>query len=657
MKFEDKIALAGGVGYRPDIDGLRAIAVAAVVFYHAAMPGVPGGFVGVDIFFVISGFLIGGQIYREGIAGQFSYASFYARRARRILPAFFTLLVVCFVVGLFVLTPLELKEFGKEAVAAVFAVSNILFYLGGGYFAPDADRNPLLMTWSLGVEEQFYILFPIILLILLKQRIVSPIGAIILLSMASFAGSLVLMAVHPTAAFFLLPTRAWELGIGAALAIAGIARGSIVDVKGPIGNAVAVVSFGMLALAIAAYSPSIAFPGWYVLLPTLATTAMIATPHSWINRNILGHPVATFVGRISYSWYLWHWPVFYLNRIVEGPQGGFHGGLLIAVTFVLAVLSWRFVETPMRRRVLPRRTVLWRYALASLVVAAPGWLLYDNGGWIGRLSEPARAMAWDARKAQEGVCLARYGTTDIRNPDTCLPPEGDKPIIAVLGDSHADAIAAGIRSNAEDAGLEVAVLTKSSCAPLLGVALRMEARPEHHRECIAYQDHVFKTIAARGDIKHVVLAGYWKQLQNVPLFGRSDHQQSSLEPALSHTIVFLQDAGKKVILLQDVPSFETDPYSLTIGTHMSVRVALANLLAGRNLTSVQARPEPDVSRSLIARAARHSPLVTLWDPHTTLCLANSCAFASDNALFYSDRQHLTVSGARAATRGLHLMLR
>ncbi|AUW59844.1 hypothetical protein C1T17_18940 [Sphingobium sp. SCG-1] len=645
-------AAAGhGMTYRPDIDGLRAIAVAAVVFYHAALPGMPGGFVGVDIFFVISGFLIGGQIYREGMAGAFSYASFYARRARRILPAFLTLIAIFYVVGLLALTPLELKELGKESLASIFAASNVLFYLGGGYFAPDADRNPLLMTWSLGVEEQFYILFPIILLLLLKQRWLSPLRAIVILSVLSFAGSLVLMEVKPTAAFYLLPTRAWELGIGAVLAIAGIARGQAVDVAGRVGAGLAVACLAVLVLAIAAYQPSIAFPGWYVLLPTLATTALIATPSTVINRRILGHPAMQFVGKISYSWYLWHWPVFYLNRIVGGPEGGLHGLILLAVTFVMAVLSWRFVETPLRRRVLPQSTVLWRYACVVIAVAVPGWLLYSSGGWIGRLPEPAGAMALDARTAQEGVCLARYGSAELRNIETCMSSADGRTMVAVLGDSHADAIAAGIREQAAGFGQKTAVLTKSSCAPLLGYAFSIDGRPEHHRECIAYQARAFDTVARRADIRTVVLAGYWQQLQNVPLTGLRG-ETTTLEKALHQTVAHLQAKGKKVVLLQDVPSFGSDPYALTIGSHLPVRVVLTKLMAGEVSQYGNAAPDPDSSRAVIAGLATTG--VTLWDPHRALCTGATCRFATDRELFYSDGQHLTVSGARAATRGLNL---
>lgn len=651
MKAETGSTVESGIHYRPDIDGLRAIAVAAVVFFHAALPGVPGGFIGVDVFFVISGFLIGGQIYREGIAGKFSYASFYARRARRILPAFLTLLLICYVVGFLALTPLELKELGKEAVASVFAVSNVLFYLGGGYFAPDADRNPLLMTWSLGVEEQFYILFPIVLLLLLKQRLISPLRAIVILSVISFVGSLVLMAHNPTAAFYLLPTRAWELGLGAALAINGIVRGKPMALTGVTGTAIAILSLVVLCAAIVLYQPAFAFPGWYVLLPTLATAALIATPGTAINRHLLGHPIMQFVGKISYSWYLWHWPVFYLDRILEGPEGGLHGAILLAITLILATLSWRFIETPMRRRVLPQSTVLWRYALASIAIAAPGVFMYHSGGWIARLPEPARAMAQDARTAQEGVCLARYGSTDLRDTGHCLPAVSAKPMVAVLGDSHADAMAAGVRGVAGKAGWETAVVTKSSCAPLLDYAFSMEGRPAHHLECIAYQRQAFETVANRSDIKVVVLAGYWRQLLEVPLTDRNGGTQS-LETALGQTITYLQGKGKRVVLVQDVPSFKVDPYARTIGALMPVRMMLSQWFSAAPAEKGSAIPDADPTRAILTRVAKARPGVIVWDTHRSLCRGQPCAFADGESLYYSDGQHLTASGARRATVGL-----
>ncbi|MES1985291.1 MAG: acyltransferase family protein [Pseudomonadota bacterium] len=641
----------GAIAYRPDIDGLRAIAVAAVVLYHAALPGVPGGFVGVDIFFVISGFLIGGQIYREGIAGGFSYREFYARRARRILPAFLVLLAVCYLVGTFALTPLELKELGKEAFAGVFAVSNILFYLGGGYFAPDADRNPLLMTWSLGVEEQFYIIFPIILLLLLKQRMLSPLWGVIVLSLISFLGSLILMHVDPTAAFYLLPTRAWELGLGATLAILGVKQGRSVTISGRTGSVIALISLATLGLAITAYIPSIAFPGWYVLLPTIATVALLATSASAANRRLLGNPVMQFIGKVSYSWYLWHWPVFYLNRIVEGPEGGWHGVALVGLTLALAIVSWRIVETPLRRRVLPQGTVLLRYAAACLLVAAPGFLLYKSGGWIDRLPQTAQAMAHDARAAQEGVCLARYGATGFRNADACLPPSQNKPTLAILGDSHADALAVGIKERAAHADLATAILTKSSCAPLIGFAFQMDARPEHHDECIAYQDRAFAEVARRADIETVVLVGYWHQLIQVPLTDRNG-TAGAFEKALRETVAYLRAKGKTVILVQDVPSFPSDPYADTIGAQMPLRVRLAHLLSGRVEATGRSLAEVDPSRPILAKIARNQS-VGLWDPWQNLCRDGRCTFAENGKLYYSDMQHLTVSGALAATRGLN----
>lgn len=652
MKSLNAGAPPAHIAYRPDIDGLRAIAVTAVVLYHAALPGLPGGFVGVDIFFVISGFLIGGQIFREGRENRFSYAEFYARRARRILPAFLTLLVISYVVGVLALTPMELKEFGKEAFAAIFAASNILFYSGGGYFAPDADRNPLLMTWSLGVEEQFYIIFPIILLLLLRQRLVSPLWGIALLSILSFAGSLVLMEVQPTAAFYLLPTRAWELGIGAALAVAGIARVAPLRLNGRSGNAVALSALLVLAIAIAAYTPGIAFPGWYVLLPTVATAALIVTPDTIVNRVLLGNLSMQFVGKISYSWYLWHWPVFYLNRILEAPQGGWHGVVLVLVTLVLATASWRFVETPLRHRVLPQKTVLWRYAAACLLVALPGAAFFKSGGWIDRLPDPAKSMALDARTSQEGMCLARYGATDFRNVEACLPSSGPETVLAVLGDSHADAISHGFRKRAEAAGQTTAVLTKSSCAPILGYAFRMEGRPEHHGQCIAYQTRAFAAVAQRPDIHVVVLAGYWRQLLASPLIGKGG-SRTGLEAALGASVDYLRARGKTVVLVQDVPSFETDPYALVIGAQMPVRVALASVLSGKKAGGAMAPPEPDASRVIIERLGRNRPGVVVWDPHRMLCQGRECAVAG-SGLYYSDAQHLTTAGAIAATKTLHV---
>ncbi len=322
-----RVALANLIAtsrsYRPDIDGLRALAILSVVLYHAGIRWLPGGFTGVDIFFVISGYLIGGHIFSEVRAGNFSYLRFYQRRARRILPAFYVVLLFTIAAALLLLSPLEARQFGRSAFAATLSVSNILFWHGAKYFDTKSEFIPLLMTWSLGIEEQFYAIVPVLMVLLARLRRGFILPAVLAVCVVSL-----LLAQHQLAsqseaafqaAFYLLPARAWELGVGLALAIAEqrpnrkVLPRFVCQTIGPIGL---LLMLGPVFL-LNAHSP---FPGAAALPSVLGTATLIAVPASFVNRHLLSLPPLTFVGRVSYSWYLWHWPLLAFAHIVDWRQ-------------------------------------------------------------------------------------------------------------------------------------------------------------------------------------------------------------------------------------------------------------------------------------------------------------------------------------------------
>ena len=565
--------------YRADIDGLRAIAVCSVVFFHAGIAALPGGFVGVDVFFVISGYLIGGQIFREVSRRSFNFADFYSRRVRRILPALFVLLLILYVVGITILTPQETRELSKEAVSAVFGMSNLLFYRGGDYFAPAADASPLLMTWSLGVEEQFYLLFPFVAFVLFGMRLSRSLSVLIALCVLSFAGSLALMHINPTAAFYLIPTRAWELGVGTVLALWEYAPRPPRRAGTRTQVAAAVALLALLGSMIV-YRPNWAFPGIFVAFPVLATAVLIATSPALVNQRLLSLKPMRFVGLVSYSWYLWHWPIFYLNRTIAGSDGGASPLVLIILSFIMAVASWRFVERPFRHRVLDRKDVLIRYALIACMVAAPGALLYKLQGWPQRLDPDARRPAVAAIVAQAAPCLARYG---IDTPDfgkvECMPPlkAGQTSRLVVLGDSHANAMSPGVAEYAERRGLGFGEITKSSCPALWGYAAISNDRAGFWENCTHFQTQAFSRVANDPQISTVVLTAFWaSQLDD--LHSDKGKAATPLSKALQDTIARLQKAGKRVILIQDVPTFSIDPYQVIVGSRMPARAIIAGWL-------------------------------------------------------------------------------
>jgi peptidoglycan/LPS O-acetylase OafA/YrhL len=636
------------IAYRPDIDGLRALAVLAVVLFHAGAGWLPGGFTGVDIFFVISGYLIGGQIHREASTGRFRFGGFYTRRVRRILPALFALLLVLYALGLLLLTPAELRELGKEAVPTVWGASNLLFYWAGDYFAPAAEKNPLLMTWSLGVEEQFYLLFPFVILVAMRlaRGAVRPLVAV--LTILSFAASLLLIARDPQAAFYLIPTRAWELGVGAWLALREDRPGSRPP-SAVTANAMGLLAVALLAASLTVYRPGWAFPGLFAAIPVAGAALLIAARGSVVNTWAFGNRPATFVGRVSYSFYLWHWPVFYLARTLGEGGTGASPVALVLLSFALAVLSWRFVEQPLRHRVLGERTVLLRYAGAAALVSALGAALYLANGLPGRLPPLAQRFALEAMRARANVCLARYGVIEPRRTPDCLPAlaPGQNGRVLLLGDSHASALAPGLAQAAAAAGYGFGELTKSSCLALSGLARPTPDRAGFEAECRAFNDRAFAAAAAP-DVRVVVLAGYWS---NGAIVRDAAGRQVPLADALADTVARLERMGRRVALVQDVPAFAFDPYPRVVGTTLPLRRSISTWLGvSDDATGIAPRSQVmrDAMRAPIAAIGQRAGRI-LIDPRRALCTAAGCRYAAPDALYYQDFQHLTAAGARAVT--------
>lgn len=352
--------------YRPDVDGLRAIAILAVVLYHVHVPGFGGGFVGVDIFFVISGFLIGGIVSREVTEGRYSFTAFYARRAKRILPALLCMIFVVSILAFATLEPDRLRAFAESDASALIGTSNVRYWVLAHYFELDWRQDPLVMTWSLGVEEQFYLFLPPLILLLhrLSPRTIAPMVA--LLSVLSLALSIQLVKSQPSAAFYLLPGRAWELGVGVLVAL--WQERWRFRPRRAAANSISLAALLAITVAIALFDDDTRFPGAAALLPVLGTAALIVTAPSWLNRWILAAGPMRFIGLISYSWYLWHWPPLVLAQHALGRElKPIESFMLVLASFAIACASWRFVERPFRRRTtIANSELLKRYGMALL---------------------------------------------------------------------------------------------------------------------------------------------------------------------------------------------------------------------------------------------------------------------------------------------------
>jgi len=453
--LEGAMEPARGTFYRPDIDGLRAVAVLAVVLFHARTPFVPGGFVGVDVFFVISGYLITGLIVRDIEGDGFSILRFYERRIRRIFPALFLVIGACFACTVVLFLPDQLDDFAAAAIAATTFVSNIWFWKNAGYFQPDSGLQPLLHTWSLSVEEQFYILYPLCLCLLylvLHQRMLRTV-VVALALIASFALSVAFTNSSPIMAFYLLPTRAWELLLGALLVLYPMRAAIHPGVREIVG----VAALGMIVAAAVSFDSSTAFPGAAALLPCLGAVLLIhvGTCGGCVVTRLLSMRGAVFVGLVSYSFYLWHWPlIVFVDYLALGSAPVWMRGLAVAVSFVLAVLSWRYVERPFRdaRRV-SRRQLIGSAIAASFGSLVLGSAILGMNGLPQRFDVKTLELAAGAHdEARPRTCLQRMPDGAWDGLCTLGSDDGTQPSFLLWSDSHGESMRVAISEAAEAVG-------------------------------------------------------------------------------------------------------------------------------------------------------------------------------------------------------------
>ncbi len=417
--------------YRAEIDGLRALAVLPVILFHGGFPGFEGGFVGVDVFFVISGYLITSILLNDLAQGRFSILRFYERRARRILPALFFVMAACVPMGLMWMLPGELRLFGQNSIAVSLFASNILFWRTTNYFSPRSEDNPLLHTWSLAVEEQFYIFFPLMLWLIWRFGPRSLIAMIVVTALISLGISEWGWRNSPTANFYLLPTRAWELMAGSLCAVALQTR--------KVGNnqGLALLGMGMVLAAMAFFDEGTPFPSLYGLLPVVGVVLIIlcAGPQTWVGRA-LSTKVIVGIGLISYSAYLWHQPLFAFARLhAESGPPLWVMGTLALLSLVLAVFSWKFVEQPFRHRdggVLPtQRSVFVASGAGLLGFIALGSALFFSNGWLTRYAPEDRPLV-SINFAEQG----RYVWTRFEKHLLKPFPDNTRQNVLIIGDSY-----------------------------------------------------------------------------------------------------------------------------------------------------------------------------------------------------------------------------
>jgi peptidoglycan/LPS O-acetylase OafA/YrhL len=526
---------------RGDIQGLRAFAVTAVTLFHFKIPGFEGGYIGVDVFFVISGFLMTSIIMRKVADGSFSYWDFLSSRAARIYPPMLALVMAVLVLGFFFLSPADYKTVAKRAIAAAASVSNVAFYNESlDYFAAPKQGNWLLHLWSLSLECQFYLLYPLLLWAMCRAKRLPVRGFLLVLAAASLAASIALTPHHQSAAFFLLPTRIWEFiagGLVWAYADRLPARSSPWAFR---------AGLAMIALSIVAFRETMAFPGWIALIPVTGTALVIAARHE---AAALSNPLTQFIGAISYSLYLWHWPIWVAAQHYHLPETEFTPCLLLMASIGVAAASYYLIERPssaLRHRQGRRVAVMWATGAGFAMVAACASAVVVNRGYPDRAPEIIRDVIPHfesdiVKFSGPGICFLGLGQGPSDFTDKCFSGKrpGAHSTVFVWGDSYAIHFGFGLAAASDDRDINVIGTTSPGCFPVL------DAPSKFNVNCAANNRRTIQEIE-RIKPSTVVLGGRW-------IYAETD--AFDIAPALTRTVDFLLAQGIKVVVVGPNPEW------------------------------------------------------------------------------------------------------
>lgn len=634
------------ISYRPEIDGLRALAILPVVLFHAFPALVPGGFTGVDIFFVISGYLITSILLKDIQSGTYSIKTFYARRVRRIFPALMLVLIAALAFGWIMLTPEEYQRLGKHTAGGVGFIANFMFLKEVGYFDAAADTKPLLHLWSLGIEEQFYIVWPILLALALK-RSWSLLWVIVVLGCGSFLLNISRISLDPGTVFYSPLTRSWELALGAFVAYQVFQP--VTRLKNWIERFSSIFSVLGFLLIIAGFvfiNEKVAFPGWWALLPSLGAAILILTQsNGFIQTKILSNRLLVWVGLISFPLYLWHWPLLSFARIInsETPAVEVRFALVI-LSFILAWATFQWVEKPIRHSK-PSKKIILGLVIGLLVVGITGHLINKSNGvpsrQFGLLNADPSSLVMGADRSRL-INQCGVSSADIKKLGTCWTDPKGEARFAVLGDSKGEAIFYGL---ARESQSNESWMMLGNMMPIIAEDSRF-GRKNQLRSKLALEaliDNKKIEVVMIG----VALRSLFKvqEVYTQDSMAKSPHYQSSLM-GLDGTITILESAGKKVLFLVDHPGFP-DPKSCISGG-MTKSDFLNQFLNRKvnpqcSMTYEQYRFDSQRYFEFVADLKKLHPKLYVYDPISLVCDIpnNRCEIAKDGQFLYSYGDHLS----------------
>jgi len=636
--------------YRPEVDGLRAIAVTAVILFHTNLGIATGGYIGVDVFFVISGYLISSIILREIDQKRFTFLGFYERRIRRIFPALFVVLVATSLASWFILPPEQMQTYAQSVVATTAFAANIFFWLKSGYFGGDAELFPLIHMWSLAVEEQYYIVFPFLVMIgaMVRKRWLPWVMGVVFV--ASFAACVHYTREQPLSAFFLTPMRAWELLAGVFIAMYERPwREALGRIRGatPVLELVALVA---VVAPVFLFDSETPFPGAIAAIPVFGTAVLILVSGSTspVGRLLSSRPFVT-IGLISYSAYLWHQPLYALSRVHGiAERGPIVYVVLIAATFVLAWLSWRFVEQPFRdRRRFSRLRIYAVFVVLSGALIAAGVAGHLGKGFPGRFDKETLALnATAAFSPRRDECHG--DRLNPRPPETACRYFTDEVHWAVLGDSHGVELAHALAERLRPSGQGLLHMTYSGCQ----AALTFEANDP---TCTAWLKESVDYLERASEITDIVVVfrhsfhlfgdqtkTFPRVPDSPPLFLRDRPAEAARQNYVAsfETLVRrLTASGKRVHILQPVPE---------LPTHVERYIFARDRDEPNRVTGASMQYYRERNSFILPVLARLDalPNVSLLDPVPTLCDVDQCRSIIDGASMYYDADHPSLEGAR-----------
>ncbi|WP_207760377.1 acyltransferase family protein [Herbaspirillum robiniae] len=627
--------------YRPDIDGLRAIAVGSVVIFHAFPEWFAGGFIGVDIFFVISGFLISLIIFNNLEHGRFSIVDFYVRRVKRIFPALMTVMVLTMAAGWFVLFADEYKQLGKHLFGGSTFISNFLFWRESGYFDNSAETKPLLHLWSLAIEEQFYLFWPLLLAFVWKRRW-GFLRIMAVVALVSFGVNLYLIGHDQTAAFYSPLARFWELMVGGALGYINLHRR---DLNQRYKDLQAWLGLGMLVVGFALMDGSRAFPGWWALLPSIGAFLLLsAGPEAWFNRTVLASRAMVWIGLISYPLYLWHWPLLAFSTIIEGQTAPLAWRLgAVAAAVLLSWLTFRFIERPLRGSA-NMRVVLSLLAI-NIAVGLGGMAIYLNNGFDARginkkLDYISDTDIFEGSRNSDGSCT-RLNQLQGVNEEVCLSNSAT-PQTLFVGDSHVMALHSAIFAGQER--MPAIMVAGHACRVYPNLPYTPTNLLRWANNCTAIANEAIAVAGKLPSVNTVVISGAYprgnlEQASEYLVDGRALSAREAFLSGYGALIESFLKAGKRVVFMTDVPYLKLDPHSCVNRFEDGVSRECAFAQAEHRAI----RKDYD---AVVTQLQRLHPGATFFNPESLFCPDGMCRAKLGDEYLYNDTQHVSLAASR-----------